>query len=122
MSNRLNMETGDRTKPVEQPVSIRVGNDLLEFTVYLPRYIADKLTSEDWVEAGRELRRHRDAIVGASVMSGEWFCPGGVEQARVKVRLGMNDLIYERFKQRQVEAGETAWLVPSLLQGERYAI
>src|SRR5258708_2532578 len=122
MANRLNMETGDRSRPIEKPGSIHVGADLFTFSGWLPQYIAGQLTGEDWLEAARSLRTHRDAIVGRSVMSGDFFALGGVLRARAAVEKGMNDLIYDRFKRRMVEAGETQWVVPSLLQGERFAI
>ena len=121
MSGDVNRETGDRLQPIERPVSIRVGTEEFRFSVWLPPYIAGKLKPEDWLEAGKALRSHRDLVVQQSVMSGDWFMLGGVERARERVAQGMNDLIYERFKARQMAAGDLAWSVPSLLQGERFA-
>jgi hypothetical protein len=122
-ASKVNRETGERHSGlVVQPVSIRVGSDTFTFDVYLPPYIASKLRGEDWVEAGERLKGERDAIVRASVMTGEWFRTHGPEEARQRVKGAMDDLIYQRFKTRQVEAGETAWAVPSLLQGERFAV
>lgn len=122
MAGSVNMETGERRRAVEQPVSIDVGTDAFNFSVWLPPYIANKLTKDDWVAAGKRLAAHRDEVVKRSVISGDWFLIGGVERARAAIEKGMNDLVYERFKARQVEAGETQWIVPSLLQGERFAI
>jgi hypothetical protein len=123
MNEKVNFETGERQRGVvHKPVTIRIGAEIRCFTVYLPPYIAEKLTPEDWQRCGEQLKPYRDAIVSNSIIGGDWFCTGGVGRAIQMVKGAMDDLVYARFKEVQVAAGETAWIVPSLLQGERYAI
>jgi hypothetical protein len=116
MQNRANLETANDPHPIEQDVSIAVGARLFRFTVIVPRYIYGKLTREDWQEAGKQLRGERDRHILNSVMAGVYFTDEGQAMVREQVRQSMCDLLYERFTQKQIEAGNESWAVPETLQ------
>ena len=116
MDNRTNLETANDPHPIEQDVSIAVGATLFRFAVIVPRYIYGKLTREDWMSAGQQLRAERDRHVRNAVIAGVYFTDGGMAMVREQVRQSMCDLLYERFKERQIEAGNESWAVPETLQ------
>lgn len=113
---RANLETANDPHPVEQDVSIAVGSSLFKFTVILPRYVSAKLRPDDWTQAGQQLRAERDRHVRNAILAGVYFTDGGYQQVRDNVRKSMCDLIYERFVQKQIEAGNESWAVPETLQ------
>jgi hypothetical protein len=115
MTPRINFETRDDTHPVEQKISIAVGGSVFTFDVVMPRYIARKLTPDDWMELGAGLRRDRDGIVGRSLMSGDYFAKDGIQRCRNLVAEAMSKAVYQRFQVKQVEAGEEAWAVPKTM-------
>jgi hypothetical protein len=116
MNPRVNLETANDPHPIEQDVSIAVGASLFRFAVIVPRYIYGKLTREDWQEAGKQLRAERDRHIRNAVMAGVYFSDEGMAMVREQVRQSMCDLLYERFKDRQIEAGNESWAVPETLQ------
>jgi hypothetical protein len=115
MLNRANSETANDPHPIEQTVSIDVGGSLLSFVVAVPRYIAGKLTPEDWTRAGEALRDERDKHIRDAVMGGWYFTTDGLRVVHSRVKQSMCDLIYEQFTQRQIEAGNDSWEVPETL-------
>lgn len=117
MLDRPNLETANDPHPVEQECSIDVGGTLFRFSVFLPRYVASKLTQDDWIAAGTQLRTERDRHVTNAVFAGVYFSTAGMQDVRDRVRKSMCDLLYERFTQQQIAAGHEQWAVPETLQG-----
>lgn len=117
MLDRPNLETANDPHPVQQECCIDVGGTAFSFTVYLPRYVAEKLTKDDWVAAGQQLRKERDRHVTNAVFAGTYFSVPGMQDVRDRVRRSMCDLLYERFTNYQIQAGHEQWAVPETLQG-----
>lgn len=113
---RANLETANDPHPLEQDIAITVGGSIFRFVLIVPRYVAGMLTPEDWTAAGEQLRAERDRHVRRSILTGMYFTEPGQAQLRENIRKSMCDLIYERFVQRQMAAGNESWAVPETLQ------
>jgi hypothetical protein len=116
MTIRINHETARDRHPVEHPVTIPLVGSLFRFVVTTPRYIAGKLTPDDWIAAGTELRGERDRIVRRAWLTGRYLTAAGQLEVREAIKQSMCNLIYGRFQQKQIRAGEEAWEVPAMMQ------
>ena len=113
-----NRETADRRivdRLVIVPAPALSGFSDFHLELQLPGYVADALKSHDW-----------DAIVSRLMVFCELKLPAarlyGVERDLFMALLAAaaKGAIYDAFTDAQTRAGNDAWAVPMLLQGQHY--
>jgi hypothetical protein len=121
MTREANHETNDRASCIEVAVEVPLNGGTFRFTQPVPRYIHGMLKDEDWQAAGVGLREAAEGIVRRLALSGDYFRPEGVNVAKQGIMVAFGELLNNRFRIRQQEAGNSEWAVSADLLGERYA-